>query len=459
MQMMAVYRPRVFIIEAGDSFRLLGEHFARLGLSVNQVTLKPQVDVSLPPYADALRLLEGRRRIDPTAGLDVDEAGGGEQTPTMPGAIWLGEMEIATRIMVTGGEVREDNRMTRADRLLIREAILQAAVSVRIAGRAQVLTEDVVRALREVPTARRERAAEIADALALFTSAGSLEAHFFNRPGAAWPEADVTIFEMGILAQEGYEDKLTLAYVGLMNRIHALIERLQYQDRPTLVLTDEAHLITTNALLAPYVVKITKMWRKLGTWLWLATQNLEDFPAAAKRMLNMMEWWVCLSMPPEEVESIARFKELTDEEKRLLARRAQGAGALYRRGGAGKAARGALSQRAAPACACPCHDREAREGGAPRASCASGAARSLRPPIRWPSASRAARGREGEAPARSHAARRRRRARPSRGLASRRASPRAGRDHHRTAPIPWRPRRSRAGVSPSSTTTWTRRRH
>ena len=31
----------------------------------------------------------------------------------------------------------------------------------------------------------------------------------------------------------------------------------------------------TNPLLSPYVVKITKMWRKLGAWFWLATQNID----------------------------------------------------------------------------------------------------------------------------------------------------------------------------------------
>ena len=30
-----------------------------------------------------------------------------------------------------------------------------------------------------------------------------LAGHFFNRPGKRWPQADVTILEMGILAREG----------------------------------------------------------------------------------------------------------------------------------------------------------------------------------------------------------------------------------------------------------------
>jgi len=56
----------------------------------------------------------------------------------------------------------------------------------------------------------------------------------------------------------------------------------------------------------------------LGAWFWIATQNLEDFPDASKKMLNMLEWWMCLVMPKEEVEQIARFKDLTDEEKNML---------------------------------------------------------------------------------------------------------------------------------------------
>jgi|GEM_PF-6920506 len=49
----------------------------------------------------------------------------------------LGEMEIAARIMITWGDEREDARMTRVDRLLIRNAIFMA---VKEADRDQVLT-------------------------------------------------------------------------------------------------------------------------------------------------------------------------------------------------------------------------------------------------------------------------------------------------------------------------------
>lgn len=321
-QMVAMYRPRIFIIEAGGSFSLLGQQFHAHGLAVNQITLNPNTDVSLPPFADALRVLQKERqhhlREDPDALVDDDEELEEEGT----GRDVLGEMEIAARIMITGGDEREDARISRADRLLIRNAIFMAAKTVKEAGRDQVLTQDVVAALQSIgrdaslPDHRRNRAIEMGDGMALFCS--GLAGHFFNRPGTPWPEADVTILEMGILAREGYEDQLTVAYISMMSHINDLVERKQHDARPTLVVTDEGHIITTNPLLARYVVKITKMWRKLGAWFWIATQNLEDFPDASRKMLNMMEWWLCLVMPKEEVEQIARFKDLTDVQRSLL---------------------------------------------------------------------------------------------------------------------------------------------
>ena len=322
-QMAAVYRPRIFIIEAGGSFSLLGQHFEANGLALNQVTLNPNADVSLPPFADALRLLEKERRLrmveDPDA-LAEDEEDDTDEEGT--GRDILGEMEIAARIMITGGDEREDARMTRADRLLIRKAIFLAAKRVQETGRDQVLTQDVVAALHTIggdaslPEHRRNRALEMGDGMALFCS--GLAGYFFNRPGKRWPEVDVTILEMGILAREGYEDQLTVAYLSMMSHINDLVERHQSDARPTLVVTDEGHIITTNPLLARYVVKITKMWRKLGAWFWIATQNLEDFPDASRKMLNMMEWWLCLVMPKEEIEQIARFKDLSVEQRSLL---------------------------------------------------------------------------------------------------------------------------------------------
>lgn len=322
LQVAAIYGARIYIIEKGGSFKLLGDYCRYFGLSVNQVTLHPKEDVSLPPFSDAYEMLKRERAqqasFDEEASLDASDNSDDDEERDL-----LGEMELKARIMITGGDSKEEAVMTRADRLTIRKAIILAAEEKQAAGsREIVLTEDVVDALNKLAVEesstpkRRERAKDMADAMALYCSGTA--GHFFNRVGKAWPEADVTIMEMGLLANEGYEDQLALGFMGLMNQINGVVEREQYDHRPTFVLGDEAHLITTNPLLAIFLVKIVKMWRKLGAWLWLATQNLEDFPDAAKKLLSMFEWWIAMVCPKEEIEQISRFKDLSEEQKSML---------------------------------------------------------------------------------------------------------------------------------------------
>ncbi|WP_259638866.1 hypothetical protein, partial [Pseudomonas savastanoi] len=57
MQLIAIYRPRLFIIEAGNSFGLLGDFAQKLGLTVNRLKLAPGSGVSLAPFTDAIRLV------------------------------------------------------------------------------------------------------------------------------------------------------------------------------------------------------------------------------------------------------------------------------------------------------------------------------------------------------------------------------------------------------------------
>ncbi|WP_431819433.1 conjugative transfer ATPase [Burkholderia sp. F1] len=322
-QVTAVYRPRLFIVEAGNSFGLYGDFATRLGLTVHRVKLSPGSGVSLAPFADAWRLVDTPGKVQTLDADALDEATeamaadaeGDEQRDV------LGELEITARLMITGGEEREEARMTRADRSLIRQCILEAAKRC-VAEQRTVLTRDVRDALRErghdasLPKSRRTRLQEMADAMDMFTQ--GVDGEMFDRPGTPWPEADITIVDLATFAREGYGAQLSIAYISLINTVNNIAERDQFLGRPIINVTDEGHIITKNPLLSPYIVKITKMWRKLGAWFWLATQNLDDLPKAAEPMLNMIEWWICLSMPPDEVEKIARFRELNASQKALM---------------------------------------------------------------------------------------------------------------------------------------------
>jgi conjugative transfer ATPase len=322
-QVVAIYRPRLFIVEAGNSFGLFGDFARRLGLTVHRVKLAPGAGVSLAPFADAWRLIDMPSQIltlDADA-LDEEHEATNTSTENTEQRDVLGELEITARLMITGGEDKEEARMTRADRSLIRQCILDAAQRC-VQQKRTVLTEDVRNALRErssdtaLPESRRARLLEMADAMDMLCQ--GLDGEMFNRPGTPWPEADITIVDLATFAREGYNAQLSIAYISLINTVNNIAERDQFLGRPIINVTDEGHIITKNPLLAPYVVKITKMWRKLGAWFWLATQNLDDLPSAAEPMLSMIEWWICLSMPPDEVEKVARFRELNAAQKALM---------------------------------------------------------------------------------------------------------------------------------------------
>ncbi|WP_027951062.1 conjugative transfer ATPase [Haliea salexigens] len=310
---MAMHRPRLFIIEAGNSFGLLGQWFASLGLSVNQVSLKPGSGVALSPFADAHRLLQGGVLFDP---LTAVEAGDDEEEPRDI----MGELEIVALLMITGGEEREAREIRRADRSMIRRAILAAAERAQAADR-PTLTEDVREAFFVLAESARTDAEagklrNMGQAIDMYCHAFNGEV--FNTVGDPWPEADVTIIDLATFAREGYEANLAISVISCLNRINHIAERDQFTDREIVVTIDEAHIITTNPLLAPFLVKIVKMWRKLGAWLWSATQNMADYPDAARRMLNTVEWWLCLVMPKEEVEALEQYRQLHAGQRSML---------------------------------------------------------------------------------------------------------------------------------------------
>lgn len=324
--LVAMHRPRLFIVEAGNSFGLLVDWFASLGLSVNRVTIKPGGGARLSPFRDAAALAD--EAGDTGALLDeemeaVARDEGDEDNVDVERDI-LQEMETVAVLMATGGEAKELDRMSRSDRRALRDAVIAAARAAGADG-AQVRPDHVRDALyafgrdtqgNERDAVERARMRELGDGIALFCD--SLGGEVFNREGAAWPEVDVTLVDLAHFAREGYEAHLALACVSMINMVNTMAERDQTAKREIVFAIDEAHIVTTHPQLAPYLVKIAKMWRKLGAWLWLATQNLEDFPDVAKKLLNMIEWWIALVCPKEEVEEMKRFRELTDEQAAMM---------------------------------------------------------------------------------------------------------------------------------------------
>ena len=298
LQLIAVHKPRIFLVSALPTFKLFTDHLKKLGLTVNHIRVGEDKNLSLPPFADASLLGENEQARDV-----------------------LSELELQTVLMITGGDPKEEEALRRADRTLIRRAIERAVKLCRQENR-QVLTEDIVASLREITTDDdvddKSKSSLMEKARAMEFYCSGLGGQLFNRKGSLWSNADVTVFELGPLATESAKDYLVVAVTSLLSRINALAQKEQNSSRQMITIIDEAHILLKNPLITPYLNNIAAMWRTFGAWLWIATQTLKQFPKEAQELLAQPEWWLLMTMDQEEVNEIARFKNLSEEEKNML---------------------------------------------------------------------------------------------------------------------------------------------
>lgn len=336
-QYIAFHNARFFVIEKGKSFYLLGKFLKKFGVKVHQITVTPNNPISLNPFNDAYKLPEvevelfGEEAFEtkPTPGLvnaiahpgeedasDMDEEDAEDEQRDE-----LGEMLVAAITMITGGDEAELQLLRRYEQYHISLAIIDAGKRTRERG--YTLPEDIEQSFRKMAQdttkyteKHRERLNEFADAMAQFCT--GFRGKFFNVQGEQWPDADITIFDVGAMVSDQYSDMLGVSVVSMLNKIISIAERDQYTGRPIITLADEGHLTTTNPLIAPIVTNMTKMARKLNLWFWLATQNLKDFKDTSAKMLSNFEWWITMSTTQDEVDQISRFKNLTDDQKALL---------------------------------------------------------------------------------------------------------------------------------------------
>lgn len=311
LQAIAVHRPRLFIITSLPTFGLFSSHLERLGLQVNHISMD-DFEVSLPPFANATKLLSSR--------VNVDE-------DHVPKCDLLAEMEAVARLMITGGDAREEADLRRADMSIIRRAIIKAAEVAHFERRTTKVS-DVVSAMRSfalssdrdvnivLDESARKKLIAHANAMDLFCQGTTGD--IFDGEGSLWQEADVTVIELGMFAKKDYQAQLSVAIISLLHQINEQAERYQYDARQLVTVIDEAHILLKNSLVAPMLNNIMAMWRTFGAWLWLATQTLSQFPEHAREMLNQPEWMLALSMDQAEVDHIARFKNLSADQKTLL---------------------------------------------------------------------------------------------------------------------------------------------
>ncbi|MDC0434754.1 conjugative transfer ATPase [bacterium] len=309
--LIAMHRPRIFIIDLGNSFGPLAEYASSKGVSTHVLQLGMQTDVSMPPFADALQLVHPAAKVE----IDPDSDEPGDEPRDI-----LGELEIIAKQMIAGasGQKLESNTI----RMAIQHAI-QLSAEKAAGGELKYeipRPEDIADSLSEIALkdsdGKREEIEEAANGMRLFCA--GLNGHLFNRGGKSLPEVDLTIMDMADAGQAGRSDTLIIAVLALVMHINRIAERDQHTGRPIVFLIDEGHMITSHELLMTLMIKITKMWRKLGARFWMATQEIEDIPQSVKRMIGMMEYWVAMKMPAAQVELTKEFRPISSEQASMM---------------------------------------------------------------------------------------------------------------------------------------------
>ena len=340
----AQHNARVFIIEKGESFKGMVSYLGAKGKAVTSLKLAKGNNAIIPPYANAYKALAEEEKLEelinkPTSTMDDVEHISLPLNDAMEIDIdaseedddekdYLGEMELLTRIIVTGGDAERNKKLSISDQAIIRRCIINAAKKCRDRNDPHPLPQDVEEAMRDIlrndPDLRdkqRDNLSDFCEAMRFFCT--GLAGELFNRHGELWPESDVMHIDLGDVTRDGKQAELAVAYASILNNINDIAEREQFSGRPIIVITDEGHNIVSRTskaspILVPAAVKIVKMWRKLNAWYWIATQNIGDFSDEAGALLKLCEWWEVLTVEPGEDEEIAKFKKLTDDQKAIL---------------------------------------------------------------------------------------------------------------------------------------------
>ncbi|MEQ6343953.1 conjugative transfer ATPase [Vibrio cyclitrophicus] len=334
----AMRLPRTFIIEYGDSFVMAAKDWEMKKLSVNYIRVMPESAPRLAPFSNIDRILEDipesdmANKVDDFEDIDyVDIDDVTDKKDVSKKGDPISELELVLLLMATGSEESELARFTRADRSLLRRALVDTAKRQRAKGLAEglgkakpTIVSDIIETIEmyvkdmtlELHETKRLFLKEIALSLEAFTT--GINDTLFNKPAEAWPDTDITVFNLGLLSQDGNAAQLNVAVLSLMQHINNLSEAYQYEEREVVSFTDEAHLLLNNQVLGKILTRVVKTARKLGHNPFFATQDCDDLKGESAKILNNIEWFYCLNFRLKEARKIQQLCNLSEEDVHLM---------------------------------------------------------------------------------------------------------------------------------------------
>lgn len=342
LPLLAIKNARVFIIEAGGSFNLLTDYVRSHGKKVVQLTFNRQDPIPINPFSDSYvaleqvlkeeALLASQREVVQYHSDKIQQAMESGNPIDMPEITTeedrdtLAEMVMALRNMITGGIAQEEARFSLADLNLVTETLIEAIKQCKQHNIPQVLTQHIVEYFEakaktiQLPYVA-QRLDEMARTLKSFITMPT-KSRFFNRPSAPLADADYMQINLGFLQDTNDPNNMvmmSLLMISLLSKILAIADANQRSTRPTILIIDEAHIPMKNPLVCAFIVLMAKVARKIGLWLIPVTQNVKDFDGTeAKKVLAMMETWLCLALSPDEVDNVEGLRQLTAEQRSLI---------------------------------------------------------------------------------------------------------------------------------------------
>lgn len=341
MQMMAMKFPRMVFVDAGASLRQMVNLWQALGIKTNiidiQLVSKPP-PYSLNPLANTKAMLQQIYKMEQLKKslLDYDNeleekvneltksASEAELNTDFGERDFLVDFVAAAILMITGADKKELEALTRQDRYFILEGIKRGAKNSVAAGYQEMIPSDLANAFSELSKLANtsdiaKRYSILEHGLRTFVEA-PLNAMYFDQRGKSLPDVDVTWLELGVFKDDREENEAprALVFITTMNNTMTMAEKYKSEGRPTIFFGDECHIVTKKPITAACVVQCAKMSRKVNLWIWLATQNVKDFPDDAKKIVSMMEYLFVLYCDVKEREEILRFRELTEGQQRMI---------------------------------------------------------------------------------------------------------------------------------------------
>lgn len=323
MQSMAVNNPRMFLFDYGNSFKLLADYMERHGKKVKRFVLSANSEDVLAPFFETDKALEqaamAQAISDGTWTPSTKDDGEDDENRE-----YLAEMEYILRIMITGGRNIElkQSQIARIQRALIRglqkskDKNEPHARPIHMAEAMEEMAKEEMQSEHGQPEIALDMR-EMADAIRVWTT--GTRGLLFNRHAKGFsPDYDLTVVELGALGKEGSEDMLAVAGLSAINTITALAEKLQGSGRAIEVKIDEAHLWAKIPLLMSGMVVAVKVFRKLGCWLCIITQDITYFKGDAKKILGNAEFWWLMKMDAKEIAQAETILNLSDEVKHLI---------------------------------------------------------------------------------------------------------------------------------------------